>query len=84
MPVIREPENADISQLQKLLLKAVPEDKNGYKTVVHLAELLGVSRWAVQKWIVKNKISPDRASQIVDLSDGRVSLADFSRYYYSL
>lgn len=84
MPVFTNPEDAEISDFQKLLLKAVPPNEDGYKTIVHLAKLLGLSRWAVQKWIVKEKISPDRASQIVDLSEGRVSLGDFSRYYYSL
>lgn len=84
MPIFRNPEEADISDLQKLLLRAVPADENGHKTIVRLAKLLKLSRWAVQKWIVKGKISPNRAVQIVELSEGRVSLSDFSRFVYTL
>lgn len=72
------------SELQRLLLLAVPENDHGNKSLTHLAKLLKLSRWAVQKWIIKDEIPPNRAAQIVDLAEGRVSLADFSRFVYKL
>lgn len=83
MPVYADPEDAP-NELQKLLLRAVPVNDHGYKSILHLSKLLGISRWSVQKWIVNKKIPPGRAVQVVDLSEGRVSLADFSRFVYTL
>lgn len=83
MPVYKNPDDAP-TDLQKLLLTAVPVNTHGNKSIIHLAKMLGVSRWAVQKWIGNNKITPNRAVQIVELSEGRVSLSDFSRYVYTL
>lgn len=83
MPVYAEPDDAP-NELQKLLLLAVPVNKHGHKSILHLSKLLGISRWSVQKWITKQKIPPKRAVQVVDLSEGRVSLADFSRFVYDL
>ena len=83
MPVYHDPEDAP-SELQRLLLLAVPVNQHGFKSISHLAKLLGLSRWAIQKWIVSEKIPPNRAVQVVDLAEGRVSLADFSRFVYTL
>lgn len=83
MPVYHDPEDAP-NELQRLLLLAVPVNSHGFKSISHLAKLLGLSRWAVQKWIVNEKIPPNRAVQVVDLAEGRVSLADFSRFVYTL
>lgn len=83
MPVYSDPDDAP-NELQKLLLKAVPVNEHGYKSIRHLAKLLGISRWSVQKWLGNQKIPPGRAVQIVDLSEGRVSLSDFSRFIYTL
>lgn len=83
MPVFSDPSQAD-NELQRLLLTAVPVNEFGYKSIRHLAKMLGLSRWAVQKWIIQGRIPPGRAVQIVDLSEGRVSLADFSRFVYTL
>lgn len=83
MPVFHDPNDAP-SELQRLLLHAVPVNKHGFKSILHLSQLLGVSRWSVQKWIIKNKIPPNRAAQVVDLAEGRVSLADFTRFVYDL
>lgn len=83
MPVFCDPEDAP-NELQRLLLLAVPVNQHGYKSISQLAKSLGVTRWAVQKWIVNKKIPPNRAMQVVDLAEGRVSLADFSRFVYTL
>lgn len=73
-----------INDLHRLLLVAVPEDDKGQKTIVNLAKLLDMSRSGVWKWIKAKRIPPDRATRIVDLSEGRVTLADFSRFVYDL
>ena len=83
MPVFYNPEEAAISDLQKILLRAVPDDENGHKTISNLARHLKLSRWAVQQWISKNKISPDRAKQVAALSEGRVSTEDLEKFFYS-
>lgn len=83
MPVFKSYEDAP-NALQKLLLFAVPPSPHGHKSINHLAKLLKVNRWSVQKWIINQRIPPQRAAQVVDLSEGRVSLADFSRYVYGL
>jgi hypothetical protein len=81
MPVFANPDDAP-SELQRLLLTAVPVNAHGYKSILHLSKLLGVSRWSIQKWIMNEKIPPHRAVDVVDISEGRVSLADFSRFIY--
>lgn len=83
MPVFSDPDDAP-NELQRLLLLAVPANEHGYKSILHLSKMLNLSRWAVQKWIINKKIPPQRAAQVVDLSEGRVSLADFSRFIYDL
>ena len=83
MPVYHDPEDAP-NDLQKLLLTAVPMNRHGYKSIDELARLLGISRWSIQKWIIRQRIPPNRAAQVVDLSEGRVSLSDFSRFVYDL
>lgn len=83
MPVYHDPEDAP-TELQRLLLLAVPRNKHGYKSIDHLAKLMKLSRWAIQKWIINNRIPPKRAVQVVDLSEGRVSLGDFSRFIFDL
>lgn len=83
MPVYHDPQDAP-SELQRLLLTAVPVNVHGYKSIDHLARLMKISRWAIQKWIVNNRIPPQRAVQVVNLSEGRVSLGDFSRFIFDL
>lgn len=83
MPVFHDPQDAP-SELQRLLLEAVPRNSHGFKSLNHLARMMNVSRWAIQKWIVNNRIPPKRAVQVVDLSEGRVSLGDFSRFIFDL
>lgn len=81
MPTYQKPEDAS-NALHTLLLKAVPENEHGNKTLAELARIIRVSRWAIRKWINKEKIPPERAQQIVNLSEGRVKLEDFHPYVY--
>lgn len=54
----------------------------GWKSIAILAWLIGTTPWAVYKWIGKGEIPPRRASAVVDLAEGRVTLADFSPFIY--
>lgn len=95
MPTFNKPEDAD-NGLQVLLLRAVPKNKHGNKTLTELARLMHLSRWALQKWINNEKVSPERVKQILDISqivgwndDGepikgkaRVKIEDFHQYVY--
>ena len=67
MPVFRNPEDAP-TELQRLLLRAVPENKFGNKTIDFLAELIPVNRWSVRKWITNDRIPPERVLRIVEIS----------------
>lgn len=89
MPTYNEnnlPENG----LHRLLLRAVPPSEHGNKAISHLAKLIPVRRWSVNKWLRNQKISPDRALQIVEIGrigvpdgePGRVSLEEFHPYVY--
>ncbi len=96
MPVFNNPEDSE-NGLQVLMLRAVPENQHGNKTMAHLAKLLHLTRWAVQKWVINERIGPQRVMQIVEISkivgygdDGkpilgepRVSREDFEEYVYT-
>lgn len=78
-----EPEKVE-DPLTRLLLRAVPPDEKGWKTLTNLSGRIGVSRPGIRKWIVKGRIPPNRAVQIVDIAEGRVSLHDFSPFVYAM
>lgn len=67
MPIYRKPEDVD-NPLHQLLLEAVPVNKFGNKTLLHLAELIPVNRWSITKWIRAEKLGPERAMRIVEIS----------------
>lgn len=81
MPTYRQPEDVS-NELHQLLLKAVPENEHGNKTILHLAELMEVNRWSITKWIRKEKIPPERVLQLVEIGEGRVKREDFDRFVY--
>lgn len=70
--------------LTNLMLVAVPENSHGNKTLSHLADLIGVSKWGLRKWINAQKIPPERAMQIAAISEGRVKAEQFNEYVYKL
>lgn len=90
MPTFRDPDKIE-NGLQRLLLQAVPVNKHGNRTLRHLSTLIGVSQWAMRKWINAQKISPTRVKQLVEIGkigepaspDGRVSREDFERFVYN-
>jgi len=61
--------------------KAVPDD-TGVKSISFLAALLGIDSFSIYKWISRGAIPPKRASDIVDLAEGRATLADFTPFIY--
>lgn len=96
MPTYHNPEDAG-NPLTRLLLKAVPENEHGNKTIAHLAKLLPCTRATVFNWITDQKLPPHRATQIVDVSkitgydkkgkpilgEPRVSLDDLHQFVYA-
>lgn len=89
MPVYaddRQPEN----ELHKLLLKAVPLNNHGNKSLYHLAKLMECRRWSIYKWITAQKLSPARATQLVEIGKlgvpddqpGRVTIEEFHPFVY--
>ena len=73
----------DMGPLQDLLLAACPPDPvSGIKSIPILAEALGMSPWGVFKWIHASRIPPRQATRVVDLSESRVTLGDFSAFIY--
>lgn len=66
MPTYASPDDAD-NGLHQLLLRAVPENDRGNKTLTRLAELVPCTRWAIQKWIIAEKIAPDKVVRIVEI-----------------
>jgi len=96
MPTYNSPDAVE-SKLHRLLLTAVPENPHGNKTILYLASLMGINRWSINKWIAKDRISPERVLQVVEISkivgfdeqgkpilgEPRVSRADFEPFVYN-
>lgn len=81
MPTYKSPDDAEAG-LHTLLLRAVPVNSRGNKTLTELSRLTHMSKWGIRKWINNKKIPPERAKQIVELSEGRVTLEEFHPYVY--
>lgn len=81
MPTFNKPEDAE-NPLTVLLLRAVPPNDRGKKTLTELSRLIRVSKQGVRKWIRQQKISPERALQIVAMSEGRVKIEEFHPFVY--
>lgn len=62
--------------------KIVYDADKGVKSISVLAKLLGMSAWGVNKWIHKKSIPPKKAKAIVDMSEGRVALDEFSPFIF--
>lgn len=67
MPTFNDPSEAN-DPLTQLMLRAVPENEHGSKTVTHLAKLMKLTRAALYKWIDQQKLPPERVMQIVEIS----------------
>lgn len=69
--------------LYELLIRAAPPDETGTKSIRTLAQALGLSRWAVYKWIKTERVRPKRAREIVEIAEGRVQLSEFDPWIYN-
>ena len=89
MPIYNET-NQPEGKLHSLLLRAVPPNDLGNKTISHLAHLIPCRRWSVNKWIMAGRLSPAKALRIVEISTigepegspGRVSIEDLHPFVY--
>lgn len=89
MPVFNDKRQPQ-SELHQLLLRAVPPNGHGNKTILHLASLIPCRRWSVIKWINADKIPPARAKRIVEISKigepedspGRVTIEELHPFVY--
>jgi hypothetical protein len=87
-----------VKGLHHLLLKAVPPNKYGNKTVLFLAELIPCHRAAITKWIKNERITPEKALRLVEISkiqgfdkqgkpvlgEARISRAELDPYVYNV
>lgn len=81
MPVYNTPEDAE-DALTRLLLQAAPLNEHKRRTLTGLAAALKITRWSIQKWIIKQKLPPDRVVEIVRIGKGRVKREDFHPFVY--
>lgn len=79
-PIIRRLDN--LGPLHDLLLRACPRNSSGVVSIAVLAKALGMTPQGVYKIIEADKITPERAMQIVEVSRGKVKLEDFHPYVY--
>lgn len=77
----------DNGPLHKLLVKCCPPDPvTGAQSITGLAAALTddentISRQALNAAIIRGSINPRLAVRIVDIADGRATLADFAPFY---
>lgn len=67
MPTFHDPDEAS-DPLTSILLRAVPKNEHGAHTVTHMAKLMNVTRAGLYKWVSHQKLPPERAMQIVEIS----------------
>jgi hypothetical protein len=72
----------ELGPLHDLLLKACPPNEHGERSIPILAKYLDMSSWGVFKWIKNNKLPPRQAMKIVELSEGKVTIDQFSPYIF--
>ncbi len=72
----------NLGPLHDLLLKACPPDEHGDVSIPRLAKLLDMSSWGIYKWIRQGSLPPSQVVRIVDVSQGRVSINDFSPFLF--
>lgn len=93
----REKYARDLGPLHRLLIRCCPPsrwhkqpdgtrvvtaDPLGVKSIAFLAAWLSLDSYSLYKWITKGEVPPRRASAIVDLAEGRATLADFGPFIY--
>lgn len=81
MPFFNDPDEAP-DPLTRLILIAVPADRFGRKTLTNAARKLNVSKWGLRKWINAQKIPPERALDLVEISEGRIVIEQLHPFVY--
>lgn len=89
MPTYSLPENAP-NDLHRLLLKCVPPNEHGNKTISHLATIYPLRRWSINKWLRDGRIPANRVKRLIEISaieapDGkpRATLEEFHPFVYT-
>lgn len=72
----------DLGPLHRLLLEACPPNEDGDRSITILAKALGMSSWGIFKWIRNGRIPPRQAANVVDVSQGKVTLHQFDPFIY--
>lgn len=80
--IVTERKYRDLGPLHDLLVRACPPDAAGHQSIPILAAALGISAQGVYTMIHKNKVVPEKAVRIAQLSAGRVTLDDLSPYVF--
>lgn len=78
----RKRQYKNLGPLGDLLLRACKPNEAGVQSIPILAGQLGISPESLYKRIHKVQLSGSRAVQIVENSEGRVSLKEFDPYVY--
>jgi len=72
----------DLGPLHDLLLSACPPGENGTRSIVVLAGYIQVSHQYVYRWIKDNRVPARFVRRLVELSGGKLELADFNKYVF--
>lgn len=73
----------DLGPLQDLLLSACPPDEKGTRSIVVLANKLGVSHQYVYLWIERNRVPAKFVRPLVQMAEGRVSFDQFHDFAFA-
>ena len=73
---------ADLGPLHRLMLKACPPDAQGKVSITVLADAMKMSRATLHKWAARNQLEPWLAQQLVDVSEGRITLDECDVFVY--
>lgn len=70
----------EMGPLQDVLLKFCPPDENGRRSIPLMAAALGISTQALYAHIRKKSLPVRRAKQVVQMSEGKITLLDLEEY----
>lgn len=90
MATFSSPDEAG-TELHRLILVAVPPNRNNAKTITNAAKVMGINKATIWQWIKLNRITPSRAKDIVAMAKigtaegqpGRVTLDQLHPFVYA-
>ena len=73
-----------LGDLYKLLEKSFPTylDRDGHLDLTMLGSDLGIRKQAIYKWTQKDKVPAKRVSDLIELSDGRLTVRDLEPFLF--